>query len=639
VADGTDTSTLTMTAKDAFGNVITGIASNLTLEIKDSEGAAPAVDSVTLTTLVEDVSTPGIYTATLTGKMEGVYTVKPQFNFAAIGSLSASVTLLSHDPDGAHSTLTADPASVAADGMAISTLTFTARDLSDNAVTGIASALAFEVKGSMGNIPTAQQVTVSSVTETGTAGTYTATLKGTLADSYTVVPLNNGSAVGTLNAAVTLTPGEIDGGVSLFTAYPHIIAADDSALSTLTLEAKDKFGNAVAGLAPTLSIQVENSKGQAPADGKVTVSSVTETAMPGTYTATLKGQLADVYKVVPQLSGGNIGELSDSVTLEVGEPDGTVSTFSANPESVQADNVETSTLTLNLMDAFGNPISGVETMLGTKVTGSDGKTPNYKNYSVSGYTESSTAPGTYTAKIKSVLVDTFTVKPMFNIEVLNENLSDTVEFTPARFADVTANGYTFSSVAGFPTTGFNSAKFTLNLPGGEVASNYSWTSSQSSWAAVSAAGLVTFQNGSTSVPSAGTKSVTITATPKSTGITRVYKFTLSSWWVYGTAIDNYSESMKWCSGSMNSTIPLRANLTNAVNVGDTASRAVGSLWSEWGSMSTYGWRSGPYFSSEIAPAGSPYYYGANIDKDGSLTTINGGQAKSYGGAQACMRAL
>ncbi|MEJ1803461.1 hypothetical protein SMA34_24350, partial [Escherichia coli] len=106
-------------------------------------------------------------------------------------------------------------------------------------------------------------------------------------------------------------------------------------------------------------------------------------------------------------------------------------------------------------------------------------------YKLSGWGEDATTPGTYTETISSVLADTLTLKPMISGDVLNDSLSDTVEFVPGVFKDITANGSTFAVTAGFPKTGFVAAqyipgaKFTLNLPAGKTATDYSWASDQS----------------------------------------------------------------------------------------------------------------------------------------------------------------
>lgn len=70
--------------------------------------------------------------------------------------------------------------------------------------------------------------------------------------------------------------------------------------------------------------------------------------------------------------------------------------------------------------------------------------------------------------------------------------------------DVTVNGYTFAKDAGFPTTGFKGANFTLNVTD-RPASDFTWTS-DASWLTVTD-GVVTFTG-------TGDK-VTVTGTPSS----------------------------------------------------------------------------------------------------------------------------
>ncbi|NBD00552.1 invasin, partial [Atlantibacter hermannii] len=123
---------------------------------------------------------------------------------------------------------------------------------------------------------------------------------------------------------------------------------------------KDVNGNAISGIAGSLTLDVKDSSNATPAAGKVTVGSLTETGTPGVYTAKLKGMLADTYTVKPLLSGSAVGSLSDTVTLTAGTtPDGSQSTFTATPKSVAADNTATSTLILTVKDTFGNAITGI----------------------------------------------------------------------------------------------------------------------------------------------------------------------------------------------------------------------------------------------------------------------------------------
>ncbi|MDN8599682.1 invasin domain 3-containing protein [Citrobacter sp. S2-9] len=634
VADDATTSTLTLTAKDKFGNAISGIAADLTLGIKDSRGAEPAEGKVTLSAVTES-GTTGVYTATLKGQLADKYTVTPKFSGSAIGSLSADVTLTAGTtPDGATTTFVASPTSVVADDATTSTLTLTAKDKFGNAISGIAADLTLGIKDSHGAEPAEGKVTLSAVTESGTAGVYTATLKGQLADKYTITPTFSGSTIGNLSADVTLTAGAVDGSVTLFSVSPDSIVADDATTSTLTLTARDKFSNAVTGIAGNLTLDVKNSAGVAPAEGKVTVSTVTESGtVPGTYTATLKGQLVDVYTVTPKLNDSVIKNLSDTaltgtVTLTVGEPAEATSTFSSNPKSVKADNTETSTLTMKLADVFDNPITGLAQTgaLMIQVKDSGEKTPKASEYTLSSITEDAVTPGTYTATIKGLIADTLTLKPLYNGEQIL-SMSDTVEFVPGTFKNVTVNGHTFANNAGFPTTGFDKANFTLNMPDGDVASDYTWTSDQASWATVSAGGVVTFGGGA---PESATKTVVILATPKATGLTLKYTFTVTSWFVSSTVMADYNSAEAWCT-SNGAILPPIEKLTNA-SVGGSGSRAVGNLWSEWGNLTTWGWSASWLWSS------TSYQGGHNIasPNDGTVYQVGGWTGTAV---QECMRPL
>ena len=295
-SDNTESSTLTFTAKDAWGNAVSGIASSLNIEVKDSQNNVPAVGKITVSSISE-TGTSGVYTATLKGTLADVFSVKPKFNNALVGTLGDSVTLKAGTtPDGTQSAFSVNPGSIVADNVDTSTLTFTAKDVNGNAISGLGSSLSLDVKNSQNAAPVVGKLTVSSITENGTTGVYTATLRGMLADTYTVKPQFNSANIGALNGSVTLTADNTpDGQRSAFSATPVSIEANNTATSTLILNMKDTFGNAISGLAGDLTIEVKDSHGAEPATGKVTISSVTEIATPGTYTATLKGTLAGAY--------------------------------------------------------------------------------------------------------------------------------------------------------------------------------------------------------------------------------------------------------------------------------------------------------------------------------------------------------
>ena len=585
VADNTATSTLTLTVKDKFGNLISGMT-NLTLDVKDSGSSTPSGEAVTVTALTEQGST-GVYTGTLKGTLAGTYTVTPLNNGTAMGTLSDTVILTADStPDGDTSAFTVSPASIVADDVATSTLTLQAKDKHGNVIPGIADNLTIGVKDSQDVTPAAGKVTVSTVVESTTVpGTYTATLRGQLAGVYTVKPQNSGTAIGSLSDSVTLTAGVLDGSTTQLVVSPDTIVADNIATSTLAVVAKDKFGNAISSIAGSLDMVVKDSQNNVPSSTQVLVSSIVESSTPGIYTANLKGTLAGVYTITSQLSGRVITDASDAplskmVTLTAGDPDGTKSTFVTNPKSVAADNTETSTLTLQLTDSFGNPLSAMASSLGLQARGSDGKAPAPSKYTLSGWVEDTAMPGTYTNTIRSTLADTLTLKPAINSDVLSDSLSDTVTFVPGEFKDITSNGATFNVASGFPTTGFVAAsyipgaKFTLNLPAGKTASDYTWVSDQD-WVTVNS-GVVTFTGDATS----STKTVKVTATLKGAmGLTLQYTFTVDTWYkLRVTDGISWSAGNTYCAG-LGASMPSAAQLTSGAN-----SRVVGTLWGEWGTL-------------------------------------------------------
>lgn len=171
-----------------------------------------------------------------------------------------------------------------------------------------------------------------------------------------------------------------------------------------------------------------------------------------------------------------------------------------------------------------------------------------------------------------------------------------MEFVPGAFKNVTVKDYVFSNSAGFPTTTFNGANFTLGTPDGKTASDYTWTSSQTSWVSVNSSGVVTL----TGKPTSATKSVTILATPKTTGLVLSYKFTVKYWFATGQWADlSYADSVTKCASQSGASIPPTEVLTSG-----NSSRAVGNLHGEWGDMITnWGWPTWWYFTSTPNGAG------------------------------------
>ena len=220
-------------------------------------------------------------------------------------------------------------------------------------------------------------MTVSATTNAGN-GTYTATLKGTLAGVYTVTPSNNGVAVGSLSDTVTLTadtaPSDKN---STVVTDKDSITADGVDSMTITFEAKDANNNPIPGIADDISFKVVDKDGNPAPAGTITVSPATEITPAGTYTATLTGDKAGEYTVIPQYDGGAVGDLEVPIELKADEtPDAGQgnSTLVAAPKSIVADDTATSTLTFTAKDKKGNLITDL-TAVTFAVKDAGGKVP------------------------------------------------------------------------------------------------------------------------------------------------------------------------------------------------------------------------------------------------------------------------
>ncbi|WPU21987.1 inverse autotransporter beta domain-containing protein [Cedecea neteri] len=401
-ADGTSTQVLTLSLKDENSQP-------LDLDLKEIGLTSSALKSATVSGFTQQSA--GVFTATLTAGVDAeTVTLTPSVSGTALAP--AKVTIVRTLPDAGQSLFTPGPATIPADNVAVSTLTLVMKDARGNALTGLKDSLTLEVKDAGGNTPAAGAITASGVTESSTQGTYTATLQGTLAGKYVVVPWHNGAAIPGLSAEVTLLAGAPDNLASTFTPGPATIPADSVAVSTLTLVMKDARGNAVTGLKDSLTLEIKDALGNTPPVGTITASAIAESSTPGTYTASLQGTLAGKYVVVPWYNGAAIGSLSAEVTLLAGAPAGLTSTFTPGPATIPADNLAASTLTLVMKDARGNVLTGLKDSLTLEVRDAGGNAPAAA-ITVSGVTESSTQ-GTYTASLQGTQAGKYVVVPWYN---------------------------------------------------------------------------------------------------------------------------------------------------------------------------------------------------------------------------------
>lgn len=486
-----------------------------------------------------------------------------------------------------------------ADGRSTQVLTLTLRDENNQAVD-------MDVKDISLKNSTLKSAVVSALTKKS-AGVYTVTVTvGTDNETVTLTPLVSGVTLSP--AGVTISSTTLDARQSVFTASPETIAADNTAISTLTLVAKDVQGNALAGLKDSLAFTIKDSGGKAPAAGTLTESAITESGTKGTYTATLKGTTAGKYTIVPEYNGTAMGSLSAMVTLIDTLPDEKTSTIKTDTTTYLTGT--DMLITVMLKDKNGTALAGYADLLTTTTV----TVPNATLKTGSSWKDE--GDGTYTATYAATTVSTdnrATLKLSgWSDSSTTEKYAITLGDEAPASINTQVNAYTFTQTSEegtFPTTGFTGATFTIVPKDSKSTTDYTWKS-DASWVSVTD-GVVTFTGTGT-----GDK-VTITGTPTSgQGKIIKYSFTLKSWFINnGTAELSWFDASTYCSSQSGYSQPTAAQMSIHSNYTATQTRGTGALWNEWGMLSQYsgaGFSGGVFWSSERESSGFHYVVDLNF---------------------------
>ena len=143
-----------------------------------------------------------------------------------------------------------------------------------------------------------------------------------------------------LTGVITVTPGSPD--TVALTAVPDTITADGTSTSTITATVTDAYNNRVAdGTVVTFTA------------GLGSIAPYTTTTTNGEATAILTATTTTGTSVVTATAGSAQG--TTNVTFAPGPP--VTLTLTANPTSIEADGVSTSTLTATVVDAHGNAVA------------------------------------------------------------------------------------------------------------------------------------------------------------------------------------------------------------------------------------------------------------------------------------------
>lgn len=288
-------------------------------------------------------------------------TIKFLFGLLLAGVLWAGTVQAAGDPDPASSAVVVSGSPATADGASQVTLTATILDGTGAPVSG--ETVTFEQ-------PTG--VSLDSTTcDTNASGECSINATSTIADDYTSTV-----SIGTVNvsnspAAYTFAPGEVDAAMTTITADPVSIVADGVSTSTITVQAKDAFGNnLMTGGDSVFLVGLPN----------VGVILVTDEGG-GRYTGELISELTVGQERIEGYISGI--EITDTATVDFvpGAAHVTTSTITASPTSIEADGSTDSTITVQLTDVNGNDLvtggdvvtlSSTAGVVGTVVDNTDG---------------------------------------------------------------------------------------------------------------------------------------------------------------------------------------------------------------------------------------------------------------------------
>ena len=387
---------VTVRAVDDDGDLVTSFSGNITIALGSNPGGGTLTGATVAT--VNGVATFSNLSIDRTG---AGYTLAASTNGLS-GATSNSFSITPGPASGAMSTITAVPTSIPGDGTSTSTITVELRDAFGNALTSGGDAVALSL-----SLPTGSG-TLSPVVDQGN-GTYTATLTApAAAGSVTVSGTVNGGAI-TDNASVTFSevPTRLE-----FVQQPTDEQAGASISPAITVRATNNAGQTVPSFTGNVTIAISANPGGGTLSGTTTVAAVSGVA---TFSTLSINRTGSGYTLAAS-SGSLTGATSAPFAITPGPASPATSQITASPTSIPANGTSTSTITVELRDALGNPLTSGGALVALNTTGGNlGAVTNNGN-------------GTYTATLTSPS-STATTTATITGTVNGATMSDTATVT------------------------------------------------------------------------------------------------------------------------------------------------------------------------------------------------------------------
>ena len=256
-------------------------------------------------------------------------------------TVSTDVTFVAGQPTDQTLTLTASPNVVVARSGQVSTLTLLATDRSAQLLAGAAVSLAATAGNLVLANPSGTTDANGTFVTTATAGaTGAAQITATVAGAHTSVQL-------------LAQAGDAVAGQSTLSAVPASLTADGNSAASVVATLRDAYGNKVAGSHGLFAMDTGASASFAPLDGN--------SGTAGQLVSQATSTVAQAGNVTLHTAGGLT--LRAPLAFRAGPPKAASSTLQATPSTSVANNLATTSVAAQILDAFGNPAASVPVTL------------------------------------------------------------------------------------------------------------------------------------------------------------------------------------------------------------------------------------------------------------------------------------
>jgi trimeric autotransporter adhesin len=341
IANGENTSNVSVTVEDANQNVIAG----QTIVLSATAGSS----LVTTTSGTTNASGIATFAVSDTHAEAVTYMAQDASDPGITFDEDATVTFVPGPVSAQSSTVSSSQASVVADGTSASTITVDVVDADGNPISG--QIVSLDASGGASLI-----TPIAATTSANGAASFTVTNTQAEAVTYTANDTSGTAVLIGQPVSVTFVPGPVSAGTSTVVATPATVLANGTSSSLVTVTVTDADDNAIAGQAVTLSAENGSSiittiSGTTNASGAALFTVIDNTPEQVTYSA-------------QDITGTAVTLLqSASVNFMAGPVSASMSSVTATNDAVLANGVSTSTITVTLKDANAHPVVGQTVVL------------------------------------------------------------------------------------------------------------------------------------------------------------------------------------------------------------------------------------------------------------------------------------